>query len=72
MPSLSPLSSLGIVDKVYEQLLSTQVNAFFDPILDNCLSAYRKMHCETTLLRNGKWLLTPNSKLISRERLQLR
>ena len=60
------------VDKVYEQLLSTQVNAFFDPILDNCLSAYSKMGCETTLLRNGKWLLTPNSEFISRQRLQLR
>ena len=47
-----PITLLCTVDKVYEQLLSEQVNKHFDTILNPCLSAYRKNYsCETTLLR---------------------
>ena len=51
------------MDKVYEQILSAQINAFFDPIL-NCLCAYSKMYsCETTLQRlTEKWKMAADSK----------
>ena len=52
------------MDKVYEQLLSGEVNERFDPELDPCLSTYRKKHsCETTLLRlTEEWKLAADSK----------
>ena len=42
---------LSIVDKVFESMMSIQVNNRFDSKLDPCISAYRKKHrCETTVL----------------------
>lgn len=47
-----PKTLLGTVDKVYEQLLSEQVNGHFNTVLDPSLSACRKnQSCEPTLLR---------------------
>ena len=47
-----PITLLSVVDKVYESMMSTQVNNHYDCMLDPSLSAYRKKHsCETTLLR---------------------
>ena len=59
-----PITLLCTVDKVYEQLLSGQINEHFTPELDPCLSAYRKKHsCETTLLRlTEEWKLAADSK----------
>ena len=59
-----PITLLCTVDKVYEQLLSEQVNKHFDTILNPCLSAYRKNYsCETTLLRlTEEWKLAADSK----------
>ncbi|XP_048578931.1 uncharacterized protein LOC125560702 [Nematostella vectensis] len=59
-----PITLLCIVDKVYESMMSTQVNNHFDPKLDPCLSAYRKKHsCETTLLKlTEDWKLAVDSK----------
>ena len=54
-----PITLLSTVDKVFESMMSIQVNNHFDSKLDHCISAYRKKHsCETTLLR-----LTENWKL---------
>jgi len=59
-----PITLLCTVDKVYEQLLSEQVNGYFHTILDPCLSAYRKTYgCETTLLRlTEEWKLAADSR----------
>ena len=47
-----PITLLCTVDKIFEQLLSKQVIERFDPVLQPCLSAYRKNHsCETTLIK---------------------
>ena len=37
-----PITLLSTVDKVYESMMSIQVNNHFDSELDPCLSAYRK------------------------------
>lgn len=59
-----PITLLCTVDKVYEQLLSEQVNGYFYTILDPYLSAYRKNYsCETTLLRlTEEWKLAADSR----------
>ena len=47
-----PITLLSTVDKVFESMISIQVNNHFDSKLDPCISAYRKKHsCETTLFR---------------------
>ena len=59
-----PITLLCIVDKVYESMMSTQVNNYFEHKLDPCLSTYRKKHtCETTLLKLMEdWKLAVDSK----------
>ena len=45
-----PITTLHIIDKVFESLLSKQITHYFDPTLSP--TAYRKNHsCETTLVR---------------------
>ena len=57
-----PITLLSTVDKVFESMMSIQVNNHFDSKLDPCISVYRKKHsCETTVLcwdslRIGSWL----------------
>ena len=47
-----PITLLSTVDKVYESMMSIQVNNHFDSELDPCLSAYwKKQNCEATLVR---------------------
>ena len=49
-----PVTTLSIIDKVFESLLSKQIThyRYFDPTLSPRLTAYRKNHsCETTLVR---------------------
>ena len=47
-----PITTLSIVDKVFESLLSKQITHYFNPTLSPRLTAYRKNHsCETTLVR---------------------
>ena len=47
-----PITTLSIIDKVFESLLSKQITHYFDPTLSPRLTAYRKNHsCETTLVR---------------------
>lgn len=55
---------LSTVDKVYEFMMSIQVNNHFVSTLDPCLSVYRKKHsCETILLRlTEDWKLAVDSK----------
>ena len=59
-----PITLLSTVDKVFESMMSIQVNNHFDSKLDPCISAYRKKHsCETTLLRlTEDWKLAVNSE----------
>ena len=59
-----PITLLSTVDKVYESMMSIQVNNHFDSELDPCLSAYRKKQsCETTLVRlTEDWKLAMDSK----------
>ena len=61
---LTLLILLSTVDKVFESMMSIQVNNHFDSKLDPCISAYRKKHsCETTLLRlTEDWKLAVDSK----------
>ena len=51
-------------DKVFESIMSIQVNYHFDSKLDPCISAYRKKHsCETTLLKlPADWKLAVDSE----------
>ena len=43
---------LSAVDKVFEQLLCTQVSNYIEPYLNRSLTAYRKKNsCETTLIK---------------------
>ena len=58
-----PITLLSTVDKVFESMMSIQVNNHFDSKLDHCISAYRKKHsCETTLLRlTEDWKLAVDS-----------
>ena len=62
---------LCTVDKVYEQLLTIQVNEYFYSILAPCLSASRKkIICETTMLRlNEEWKLAVDSISLCRAAL---
>ena len=47
-----PITLLCTVDKIFEQLLTKQINERFENVLAPCISAYRKTYsCETTLLR---------------------
>ena len=47
-----PITTLQIIDKVFESLLSEQITHYFDSSLSPRLTAYRKNHsCETTLVR---------------------
>ena len=47
-----PITTLSIIDKVFESLLSKQITHYFDPTLSPRVTAYRKNHsCETTLVR---------------------
>ena len=47
-----PITTLSIIDKVFESLLSKQITHYFDPTLSPRLTANRKNHsCETTLVR---------------------
>ena len=47
-----PITTLSIIDKVFESLPSKQITHYFDPTLSPRLTAYRKNHsCETTLVR---------------------
>ena len=47
-----PITTLPIIDKVFESLLSKQITHYFDPTLSPRLTAYRKNHsCEMTLVR---------------------
>ena len=59
-----PITLLSTVDKVFERMMSIQVNNHFDSKLDLCISAYRKKHsCETTLLRlTEDWKLAVDSE----------
>ena len=59
-----PITLLSTVDKVFESMMSIQVNNDFESKLDSCISAYRKKHsCETTLLRlTEDWKLPVDSK----------
>ena len=59
-----PITLLSTVDKVFESMMSIQVNNHFDSKLDPCISAYRKKHsCETTLLRlTEDWKLAVDSE----------
>ena len=59
-----PTTLLSTVDKVFESMMSTQVNNHFDSKLNPCISAYRKKHsCETTLLRlTEDWKLAADSE----------
>ena len=61
---LTLLILLSTVDKVFESMMSIQVNNHFDSKLDPCISAYRKKHsCETTLLRlTEDWKLAVDSE----------
>jgi len=46
-----PVAVLSAVDKVFEQLISTQITSQFESRLSDCITAYRKSHsCETTLV----------------------
>ena len=46
-----PITTLSIIDNVFESLLSKQITHYFDPTSPR-LTAYRKNHsCETTLAR---------------------
>ena len=46
-----PITTLSIIDKVFESLLSKQITHYFDPTLSPRLTAYRKNHsCETTIV----------------------
>ena len=50
-----PITTLSIIDKVFESLLSKQITHHFDPTLSPRLTAYRKNHsCKTTLVRLTK------------------
>jgi len=47
-----PITTLSIIDKVFESLLSKQITHYFGPTLSLRLTAYRKNHsCATTLVR---------------------
>ena len=47
-----PITTLSIIVKVFESLLSKQITHYFDSTLSPRLTAYRENHsCETTLLR---------------------
>ena len=47
-----PITTLSIIDKAFESLLSKQIIDYFDPTLSPRLTEYRKNHsCETTLVR---------------------
>ena len=47
-----PITTLHIIDKVFESLLSKQLTHYFDPTLSPRLTAYRmNRSCETTLVR---------------------
>ena len=46
-----PITILIIIDKIFEQLLSKQVNDLFNRILDPFISAYRKKYsCKTVIV----------------------
>ena len=59
-----PITLLNTVDKIYEKLLSNQINNCFESELDRCISAYRKRHsCETTLIRlTEEWRMALDRK----------
>ena len=59
-----PITLLRTVDKVFESMMSIQVNNHFDSKLDPCIPAYGKKHsCETTLLRlTEDWKLAVDSE----------
>jgi hypothetical protein len=47
-----PITLLSTVDKVFERLLTTQLNERFENVFAPCISAYRKSYsCETSLLK---------------------
>lgn len=47
-----PITILAAVDKVFEQLLGSQVTQFMEPYLSKSLTAYRKRNsCETTMVK---------------------
>ena len=45
-----PITLLSTVDKVFESMMSIQVNNHFDSKLDSCISAYRKKNIAVKLL----------------------
>ena len=52
------------IDKVYEQLMSKQATEYFEPVLSQSRTAYRKQHsCKTSLLRLVEnWKLAIDNK----------
>lgn len=61
-----PITVLPCVDKVFEQLVGTQVTAAFDGRMYEHSSAYRKSHsCETTLINLVEgWRKARDNKLV--------
>jgi len=59
-----PVTALTAVDKVFEQLLCTQVSNYIEPYLNRSLTAYRKKNsCETTLIKLVKgWKMSLDNK----------
>ena len=50
-----PITTLSIIDKGFESLLSKQITYYFDSTISPRLTAYRKNHsCETTLISTEK------------------
>ena len=50
--SYRPVSILTILSKIFEQLLTAQLSAFFENIFDNMMSAYRKgFSCQNVLIK---------------------
>ena len=48
-----PVAALPILKNIFEKLLSSQLEGFYNGLLSNFLSAYRKFNsCETSLLRH--------------------
>ena len=60
------MTVLTVVGKVLEQLLSSQVASFVDPMLSHNLTAYRKNYgCETSLIGPvERWKKAVDSKNI--------
>ena len=47
-----PVTVLLCLNNIFERLLSIQLQAFYQGLLSDCISAYRRHHsCETSLLR---------------------